>query len=487
MKKYSACAWLGSALLLLSSVPATAQTPATQRSPCRYDVPAIEQPIPKLRQQAQAGDHTATCLIALKYLIGSGVERDTDKAVHWLQQGAKKRRSKHPSVGASMYYLAQMILRAEGGLQRDTAKALTLLREAVQRNHLQAHVYLGLLLTGGEDITANPEEAISLYRRAAALNYAPAMFYLGNAYEQGTGLLADPEQASYWYQKSAEGGLAEGQYNIAVRLLNGHGVAVDVAQATSWLQQATEQGLEEARALLVTLRSTQNTAGQVAEHRAAATISESDLGNSEQSRTATPTQPTSPPAVTSDRRQPSARPRRGVRSIAPPTQKSLQQQQYESLQQATQLLREDAPGHRQGDDAAAFEILLQLANQGHPIAQFQVGTLYQLGRGTAADPSNAGLWYQRAARQGLPQAQHRLALLYAAGVGHPQNLLEAYIWLSLAVAQSNNDGWRQQRDAILGQLSTAGREQAQLEAQRRWNKIHGNARSKQPAPATPTR
>ena len=126
-----------------------------------------------------------------------------------------------------------------------------------------------------------------------------------------------------------------------------------------------------------------------------------------------------------------------------------------------------------GDFATAYARWEPLAAKGHPRAQYDLGGLYEYGRGVDAsdrmaldwyeraarqdlapaqyrmgvllengwgadsDSAAAAHWYRKAARQGHPLAQHDLAFLYAAGEGVPQDPLRAYMWLHISVLQGN--------------------------------------------------
>lgn len=46
--------------------------------------------------------------------------------------------------------------------------------------------------------------------------------------------------------------------------------------------------------------------------------------------------------------------------------------------------------------ARALEILMPLAQQGHPDAQLHLGMMYDNGLGVSKDPDQAELWYNRA-------------------------------------------------------------------------------------------
>lgn len=58
-----------------------------------------------------------------------------------------------------------------------------------------------------------------------------------------------------------------------------------------------------------------------------------------------------------------------------------------------------------------FEDVLKRAEGGDAIAQNLLGTLYQLGSGTASNLETASAWYERAAAQGHAAAQVNLATL----------------------------------------------------------------------------
>jgi len=60
-----------------------------------------------------------------------------------------------------------------------------------------------------------------------------------------------------------------------------------------------------------------------------------------------------------------------------------------------------------------FKEKLQEANQGSSNAQFDVGSMYQNGRGTASDRDRAIEWYQKAAAQNNTKASGRLKLMQA--------------------------------------------------------------------------
>jgi len=119
------------------------------------------------------------------------------------------------------------------------------------------------------------------------------------------------------------------------------------------------------------------------------------------------------------------------------------------------------------------KLLFYLASSGSAEAQYELGLLFEYGRGVDQDDATALIWYERSAAQLFPDALYRLAILYdngwgplpdkkraldlyltAAENGHslaqhdlailyfqgadaPKNLLQAYKWLKIAVIGGN--------------------------------------------------
>lgn len=94
--------------------------------------------------------------------------------------------------------------------------------------------------------------------------------------------------------------------------------------------------------------------------------------------------------------------------------------------------------------------LTRAADGGDPNAQFELGTLYQVGKGVAEDPGEALLWYQKAARRGHVRAQCRLATMYELGLGIEEDLPEAFKWYRMAAEQ----GYAEAQYELAGMYNT---------------------------------
>ena len=86
--------------------------------------------------------------------------------------------------------------------------------------------------------------------------------------------------------------------------------------------------------------------------------------------------------------------------------------------------------------AQALADLRARAEAGDATAQYNLGAMYDQGRGVPQDDAEAVAWYRRAAEQGDARAQYNLGGMYAEGLGVPQDAVEALMWLTIAAARS---------------------------------------------------
>ena len=72
------------------------------------------------------------------------------------------------------------------------------------------------------------------------------------------------------------------------------------------------------------------------------------------------------------------------------------------------------------------------AKQKSKVDEFNYGYCLEVGLNSQPRPSEASIWYGRAAEAGLPQAQHNLGLLRAEGKGVRKDIILAYFWLKIS-------------------------------------------------------
>ena len=133
----------------------------------------------------------------------------------------------------------------------------------------------------------------------------------------------------------------------------------------------------------------------------------------------------------------------------------LAQQQAYANQQA--LVSNTVPPTAQADCYGSFErknwsvafvYCSADAAQGDADAQYNLGVMYDEGRGVAKDDAEAVRWYRKAADQGMASAQYNLGVMYDEGEGVTENNAEAVRWYRRAVAQGDADA--KKRVAELG-------------------------------------
>ena len=127
--------------------------------------------------------------------------------------------------------------------------------------------------------------------------------------------------------------------------------------------------------------------------------------------------------------------------------------------------------HKRGDYATALREWRPLAEQGDANAQYNIGVMYDFGKGVPQDFATARQWYEKAAAQGHPGAQNNLGGLYEFGHGVTQDYVRAYMWYNVAAAHSTGDAQKdvgaENRDEIAGRMTPAQIAEAQKLA-REW-------------------
>ena len=93
-------------------------------------------------------------------------------------------------------------------------------------------------------------------------------------------------------------------------------------------------------------------------------------------------------------------------------------------------------GGKERDRAKAAMHYRLCAEQGHKIAQNNLGNAYYLGDGVARDPARAAYWFEKAAAQGYKLAQCNLGGMYRRG--HRAERRAAH-WYGKAAAQGDGE------------------------------------------------
>ncbi len=94
------------------------------------------------------------------------------------------------------------------------------------------------------------------------------------------------------------------------------------------------------------------------------------------------------------------------------------------------------------------------ADRGNAIAQYNLGNRYDNGKGVPQDYVQAVPWYRKAADQGYAWGQRNLGVMYTNGQGVPQDYVQAHKWFNLAAAAGSAPEGAENR----GKLATENRD-----------------------------
>ena len=116
--------------------------------------------------------------------------------------------------------------------------------------------------------------------------------------------------------------------------------------------------------------------------------------------------------------------------------------------------------YESGDYATALREFRPLGEQGDARAQFNLGFMYEDGRGVPKDYKTAVKWYALAAEQGYAMAQTNLGGMYYLGQGVIKDNIYAHMWGDLSASNGNEDGLTL-RDRVAKEMTSADISQAQ--------------------------
>lgn len=194
---------------------------------------------------AEGGDLTGAYNFAVCLAEGVGVERDDQRAVHWLRRAAE-------GVVEAQYWYGRMLAEGRGIVQDDREAAVWLAR-AAEAGMAEAQLMLGEFHAEGRGMTRNHELAKAWFLRAISAGQADAMFALGALHEPGSDLPPDRDEALHWYAEAALHGHPMAALMVARYVHHGWAGARNVEIARRWYAEAASLGVPEAEEELASL------------------------------------------------------------------------------------------------------------------------------------------------------------------------------------------------------------------------------------------
>jgi len=108
---------------------------------------------------------------------------------------------------------------------------------------------------------------------------------------------------------------------------------------------------------------------------------------------------------------------------------------------------------RSGEYGTVLNTWRSLAEQKNIYAQYNLGLLYDKGKGVPQNDETAVKWYRLSAEQGYALAQSNLGTMYGIGTGVIQGNVYAHMWLNIAASSGHKDAVKN-RDIVAKRMNS---------------------------------
>lgn len=150
----------------------------------------------QLHEGIGRGDTAAVVELGLRYVNGTNVTQDSDKALKYFRAGADQ------GNPIGLFYLGTAFSSGVG-VPKDDSIAVLFWEQAAQQGYSLAQYWLGFFIANGRGgISSNWCAAAPLFESAATDNVTDAAFMLGVMYQDAKIGAPDYEKAAAWYRKA---------------------------------------------------------------------------------------------------------------------------------------------------------------------------------------------------------------------------------------------------------------------------------------------
>jgi TPR repeat protein len=336
--------------------------------------------------KAAAGDPAANLVLGFAYFNLSKGPADDQRALGHFRAALAT-----GNLTARVYFWVMHLQgRADPGAA-PVALAAALLQQAAEAGYGEAALWMGVACLKGFGFAVDPTAAAGWFRRASDLGWPEATYALGTMLINGTGIPQNPIEGIRLVLEAAERGYSAAQNEMAQRYLFGDGVPEQPPAAAFWFERAALNGVATANGMLGVLY--ENGRG----------VAQSEAKAVEWYR-------------------------RGVDVDDPIAQCMF----------AHRLTNGNSPGIPK-DVPQALELYRKSAEQGHPVSQSTLGSIYVFGIGVERNVALGRPWIERAVALGDADAEYVLAYMYEQGLGIEQNLPLAHQFY-LSAASKGHEG-----------------------------------------------
>jgi len=136
--------------------------------------------------------------IAECYLEGTGVTKDSNVALAWMEAAFHIGNDSHAAHDLALLYEY-----GRHGVEVDVVAAAEWFELAAKEGNVESMVELGLCFELGCGVEQSDEHALDWYTKAAHLGHATAKFSMGEIFEEARGVPQSDEEACIWYYRAA--------------------------------------------------------------------------------------------------------------------------------------------------------------------------------------------------------------------------------------------------------------------------------------------
>lgn len=144
--------------------------------------------------------YAMNCL-GLVYMEGIGVDRDSTKAVEWMENAGKN------DYAEAYHNLGLMFKYSKCGVKQNFEKSYRYFCAGADRGSVSCMYDKGFMLYKGLGCGQDYKKAIECFNAAAASNHSPSLYMLGLCYRNGYGVEKDVETARNYLSRSASLGI----------------------------------------------------------------------------------------------------------------------------------------------------------------------------------------------------------------------------------------------------------------------------------------
>ena len=205
-----------------------------------YRAGKYNQAIELLTKAGEDGHAKAQYYLSVLYEGGSGIDKDMQASLKWLQRAAEGGMVEaQRNLGA--FYHDDI-----DNPDDDLDQAIYWYQHAASQGDLTGQLRLGILLDREKNTTHDHREAIRWYLLAARQGVAQAQYNLGMMHSLGRGTPVNPDKALDWFFKAAKQRYTSAMIIIGEQYLSGKGVDVSLVEAYKWFHLADINGHETA-------------------------------------------------------------------------------------------------------------------------------------------------------------------------------------------------------------------------------------------------